>query len=367
MHAICPYFAMFPEDFVREHLERLTSPGDWVLDPFSGRGTTLFQALLMERRAAAMDVNPVAYCATGAKAQIPSLKTLLHEIDGLEAQFRVAKKAAREARRSSLPPFFRRAFYWSTLDELLFLREKLNWEANPVHRFLAALALGSLHGERDESPNYFSNQMPRTISTKPDYSLRYWREHRLYPHKREVFSILRGRAEYRLHEGAPQLEGKVALADAREASKVFAELRGTIQAVITSPPYFDVTNFEEDQWLRLWFLGGEPRPTYGRISTDDRHTSKRAYWQFLREAWAGIAPLMRPDSVLVCRMGGKEMAVEGITDGLIESLASAFQEVELLAPPSASKICNRQTDAFRPGSRGCRYEWDYTFALGGRS
>ena len=24
------------------------------------------------------------------------------------------------------------------------------------------------------------------------------------------------------------------------------------------PPYLDVTHFEEDQWLRLWFLGGPP-------------------------------------------------------------------------------------------------------------
>ena len=28
------------------------------------------------------------------------------------------------------------------------------------------------------------------------------------------------------------------------------------QCAITSPPYLNVTSFEEDQWLRLWFLGG---------------------------------------------------------------------------------------------------------------
>src|SRR5258705_2335387 len=43
------------------------------------------------------------------------------------------------------------------------------------------------------------------------------------------------------------------------------------ECVITSPPYLDVTNFEEDQWLRLWFLGGPPYPTRHRLASDDRH------------------------------------------------------------------------------------------------
>lgn len=38
---------------------------------------------------------------------------------------------------------------------------------------------------------------------------------------------------------------------------------GSVRCVITSPPYLDVTNFEEDQWLRLWFQGGPPKPTWG--------------------------------------------------------------------------------------------------------
>ena len=51
---------MFPEEFARNHIENLTDKGDLVLDPFSGRGTTLLQALLMERNALAADINPVA-------------------------------------------------------------------------------------------------------------------------------------------------------------------------------------------------------------------------------------------------------------------------------------------------------------------
>ena len=43
---------MFPESFVETALAQYTEVGDLVLDPFSGRGTTLLQALFMERSAA---------------------------------------------------------------------------------------------------------------------------------------------------------------------------------------------------------------------------------------------------------------------------------------------------------------------------
>ena len=48
---------MFPEAFAHDNIEKWTGPGDLVLDPFSGRGTTLFEALLMGRNAIASDIN----------------------------------------------------------------------------------------------------------------------------------------------------------------------------------------------------------------------------------------------------------------------------------------------------------------------
>ena len=55
--SLCPYFAMFPESFAETWIERLTSPGQVVLDPFCGRGTTPFQAVLMNRRAIGVDAR----------------------------------------------------------------------------------------------------------------------------------------------------------------------------------------------------------------------------------------------------------------------------------------------------------------------
>ena len=363
MHSICPYFAMFPEDFVRKYLEKFTAPGDYIFDPFSGRGTTLFQSLLMNRNAAAVDINPVAYCISSAKATMPSSGKLLKEIDSLKSLFQQCDQTALEDERQNLPPFFRRAFYHTTLRQVLFLRRSLRWKEKPLHRFIAALSLGSLHGEMDKSSSYFSNQMPRTISTKPVYSLKYWRENDLWPQKRDVFSILRSRAELRLSQGLPPKRGKVALSDVRRAGNRLPQLQGMVRAVVTSPPYLNVTNYEEDQWLRLWFLGSDPQPTYNKVSQDDRHESEDNYWAFLQEAWDGIASLLRKDAVLVCRLGAKGISKRNLTIGLTESLRATFPQVAAIRRPLISNIRNRQTEYFRPGSKGCLYEVDYVFRL----
>ena len=75
---------MFPEGFAEKWINELTGPGDLVVDPFCGRGTTPFQALLMGRNALAGDINPVAYCLTAAKTRGPSLSTVRRRIGELE-------------------------------------------------------------------------------------------------------------------------------------------------------------------------------------------------------------------------------------------------------------------------------------------
>ncbi len=61
----CPYYTMFPLEFPLRVLKE-ARPGDWVLDPFCGRGTTVYAARLLGLRAAGVDVSPVAVAASRA-------------------------------------------------------------------------------------------------------------------------------------------------------------------------------------------------------------------------------------------------------------------------------------------------------------
>jgi hypothetical protein len=362
LHALCPYFAMFPESFARDSILKYTLAGELVLDPFSGRGTTLLEALLNDRDAIASDINPVAYCVSAAKAETPSLPRIIGALNQLQTSFTFSSRRI-EREITELPTFFRRAFHPETLRTLVFLRSALQWRRLRTHRFITALILGHLHGECNRSPHYLSNQMPHSISTKPDYSIRYWRENRLNPPHRNVFELLLNRARFRLADGIPLRHGKMKKTDARKVADKFARYYGKVAAVITSPPYLDVTRFEEDQWLRLWFLGGPPQPSYGCFSTDDRHRSRVRYWSFLTAAWKGISPLLKKSAVLVCRIGARNMDPKELQRELVKTIQNIWPAAGLLDAPSVTPIKNRQARILHPDSSGCGKEIDFVFEV----
>jgi hypothetical protein len=350
---------MFPEDFVTKQLLAYTERGDTVFDPFCGRGTTVFESLLNGRNASGVDINPVAACIAGAKADAPLLRSVNVRLEEL-------KEALTDADEVAIPEgdFFRACFHESTLRQLLFLREQLDWQNSRVDKFIAAVILGALHGESHKTPNCLSNRMPRTISTKPDYSVRWWAAKGLTAPERDTFKVVKALAEYRLVSERPKLRGGIKLRDARQAERAFPSLENQVKLIVTSPPYLDTTDYREDQWLRLWFLGGEERPTMVK-NRDDRHTSTELYWKFMEEAWAGCAKLVQKGTVIVIRIGGAKFTKDDLFDGLQSSLRTGFADrrIKSLHTGLTTEIKNRQTNAFRPGTTPERYEHDFAFSL----
>ena len=340
-HAICPYFAMFPESFAADALLSFSKPEDFVLDPFVGRGTTIFQAALLGRKGLGIDINPVAVCISGAKVDPPELTTLLSRIKSLERDFDGCDSSSFEA----LPDFFTHCFHRETLMQLLYLRTNLIWMTDSADRFIMALVLGLLHGESSRSPRYFSNQMPRTISTKPNYSIRWWNERGLLPPKRDVFPILLEDAKWRYSCGTASTCSSVRHGDARRANELFSGLKRQVGLVITSPPYLDVTDYAEDQWLRLWMLGGPASPCRGTYG-DDRYRDINRYWSFLEEVWSGCLPMMKADSRFVIRIGGR-LSGEELQCGLIDSFERAGFTVVEAKLTSTTDVVRREASRLR--------------------
>jgi hypothetical protein len=350
---------MFPEDFVRRYLLAWSRPNDLVLDPFCGRGTTIFESLLNSRTAIGCDINPVAVCVSRAKSDPPAVDPTLERIEELRDKF-----AATTSILPKLPEFFSHCYHESTLRQVLFLRSILDWRNRREDCFIAAAALGCLHGESHRTELCFSNRMPRTISTKPGYSVRWWTERGYLPPERDVFDILRKAVQYRFESPPPELAGFVVQGDARDAKKLFPQHVGKVKLVITSPPYLDVTNYREDQWLRVWFLGGPDSPK-GDLAKDDRHRRTNAYWDFLREAWRGVLPLLHRKCQVVVRIGGSRLPPEQLSAGLLACLKQTGREVHL-AEVRTTSIGEGQQRSFqgRPRRRESGVEFDFRFRLG---
>lgn len=66
-HEFYRYPGRFSPDFARSAIEAFSEPGDLVLDPFVGGGTTAVEAALAGRRALVADINPLATFVTQVK------------------------------------------------------------------------------------------------------------------------------------------------------------------------------------------------------------------------------------------------------------------------------------------------------------
>ena len=349
---------MFPETFVEKHVAASPYTGV-VFDPFSGRGTTVFQALLQSRNAAGCDTHPVAVCVSAAKCDPPDFQAAHTRL----VELRQGWYEPNDGNWSGLiGEFFALCFHPETLRQVRYLRSVLDWRNRQDDRFIAALCLGALHGESQRSPNYFSNRMPRTISTKPDYSVQWWRRQGCTPPRRNVFEVLERMLAYRFRTPPAEKRGRVVQTDARHASDAFPELRGHVTDVITSPPYLDTTNYREDQWLRLWFLGADPAPHYP--TRDDRHSSKDAYWAFLEQSWKGLSPLLAERARLVIRIGGRRLRKAEVRHELFRTLHSGLErDGRLSAPGKTSPIINTQANAFRGTKVSPSVEHDFCFVV----
>jgi hypothetical protein len=257
--------------------------------------------------------------------------------------------------------FFTLCFHEKTLRELLFLKKRLDWRGNRTDCLIAAAALGCLHGESHRTELCFSNRMPRTISTKPGYSVRWWKQKGCLPPERDVFAILRACAEYRYGSALPALKGRVVEGDVRRASALLQSYRKKVKLVITSPPYLDITDYHEDQWLRLWFLGGPSRPVAGQ-GKDDRHRRVDVYWQFLKEAWAGIVSLLADSAQIVVRIGGTRLGEKELRVGLLDSLNSTGRRFKLVESRQ-TEIKNSQGRIFQSVPKTGNVEYDFRFQL----
>ena len=355
-HSMCPYFAMFPESFAEHWIGSLTKPGDTVLDPFAGRGTAPFQALLMDRRGVGGDVNPVAACLNKAKLETPSVAMVSRRLARLEKEYEQGRWTAEAADTTE---FFQFAFNRQTLAQMLYVRSQLDWENRRVDAFIAALVLGALHGEAS-SRRYLSNQMPRTISTKPEYSVRFWKDRNLEAPHRNLFDVIREALAYRFASAPPSQRGRAIYGDMRGLP---LRWRGELAAlVVTSPPYGAVTSYEEDQWLRLWFLGGYDRPGKSRVTRDDRLVRLDDYWKFIGDFWRILSAVCQPNCGVIIRVGAARHSVDVLTQGFLTSSLLGPRKAELVSA-EVSQLRRRQTQSFRPGSKGVGVEVDLHFML----
>ena len=350
-HPMCSYLASFPASLVHAFIARYTRPGDVVLDPFSGRGTTPLQACAEGRIGAGNDLNPFAQILTAAKVDPPTKSDVKTRVASLRlawaanadewnaladrivadpgspdievpgpasrpiagpdpASGKSGNSNGRSDSASNRPgaPVSAEvalAFHPRTLAQLLFLRSGLDPD-DRTDRFVLATLTGILHGK---SGSYLSAIMPNTFSMAPRYVRDFVERTGFHSPERDTFALLDDKLRRLYRQPLPAARGIALLGDARDAGiRIREALRARglperARLVVTSPPYLRVVKYGYYNWLRLWLLGYDASAIDDLL--DDAH-HRDAYLVFMREVLRGLRSALADDAVIAIVIGDVE-------------------------------------------------------------
>lgn len=291
-----PYYAMFPVDFAVNVVQQFSQLSSTVLDPFCGRGTAPYVALITGHRAVGCEINPVAWVYACTKmSPYPSPDRVLDRLKEVYS-------AVRPCDRRPYNEFQQMAFGPDVLGFINAARRELRWKIDPCDRTVAAFMLHSLHSKLGDG---MSNQMRHSRSLAPQYCVRWWKQHGLTtPPDIDPVAFLRRRVQWRYAKGLPtytrNAESRVFLGD---AASILSDRQGEdsfrADLIFTSPPYRGITNYKADSWLRLWALGVGPiLPDW---SSQEKYASRERYESMLRSVFQAVLQHASPNAIWYVR------------------------------------------------------------------
>lgn len=351
LNGICPYFTMFPLDFPYTILNESASNGDWVLDPFCGRGTTNYASRFLGLPSIGIDSSPVAVAISQAKLANTSpqaiVKSAKHILDN-----------GPEPQEVPEGEFWDWAFHKDVLFILCRLREELLKDSRSnARKALRAIILGALHGPRPKSkPSYFSNQSPRTYSPKPRYAVNFWRKRNLIPELVDVLEIIKTRAERYFSDENTKAIGNIIHNDSRN-KRAFDGIEEEIKWVITSPPYYGMRTYIPDQWLRMWFLGGKASVDYS-MDKQIEHPSPDEFAFQLNQVWENVGNVCTNDARLVIRFGGINDRKADPLQILKQSLKNSGWKINKIESAGFASSGRRQALHIKSSIKEAREEYD---------
>ena len=246
-YAFGRYYAMFPASFPHDAVAELTDIGDVVLDPFCGRGNSLFCAMAQDREAVGIDENPLAYLYSAIRCSIDVTK------DKVLSRLKEIGDAVNDEDREVENEFQRMAWSSDVRGFLKAARRELNWRDEAVDRMLMGFV--ALHAQDKLSKSGLSNRLPPTIACSPNYAVNWWKREGLdSPPSVDPVEVLTDKIHRRYEFGTPDFQGGQAYEG--DSRKVLSEMEHlSTSLLITSPPYIGVADYWNDHWIRLWLLG----------------------------------------------------------------------------------------------------------------
>ena len=293
LHSLCSYQGKLKPSLAHHLVGIFASPGDRLLDPFGGVGTIAFEAARHGVLSWSFDLSPAAVVIARAKLD-PASSEMCHAVlRELEAFIHTNRPSECERSRASsirfngaLPDYY----HPQTFDEILLARRYFleNRPTDAARAMIFSCILHVLHGNR-----------PYALSR---------RSHPLTPFAPS------GAAHYRslIDRTTAKLERASSADTGTEfvpGSSLFQDATASwpldvdgLDAVITSPPFYDSTRFYLANWIRLWFSGWDDEDfrVLPRAFVDER---QKQSFDVYRSVIRQVRERLNPNGVLVLHLG----------------------------------------------------------------
>jgi DNA modification methylase len=315
-----PYYAMFPVEFAFEVVNNYSQEGDHIMDPFAGRGSSVYAGGVLGRHSLGIEINPVGWLYGKVKlCPAPKEKVIsrLYEI--------YSKRSFYSRRIEKMPAFFRMCFCDEVLKFLFAARTFLNWKSNNTDSTLMAIILSSLQGKRNEG---LSNQMPMTKSLSMHYSVKWWKDKGLCePPLLNPHDFLLKKIEWRYAKGLPTIttETSVRFGDSTKILKNINDNK-KYSLLFTSPPYCSITDYHVDQWLRLWLLGNQNNDKIINEKHKGRFNNKIEYTELLENVFAQCSKMMEKKATVYIRTDAREFTLN-TTKKIVDKYFNDYKKI----------------------------------------
>ena len=345
VHRLHPYLGKFIPQLVEIFLRKYFSPGQTVLDPFVGSGTTLVQANELGVSAVGYDVSAFNVLLSRAKTNRYDLRKARRELlDILEKVRQATQLGARQLslwgsnekseRVSQSNEYLQKWYAPDALQELLTYRDLIsNYEDQDILKIILSRSARSAR-----LTTHFDLDFPKSPQTEP-----YWcyKHSRLCEPTRDAFQFLKRYSLdtiQRLEEFARRRTNAKTVVKHEDSR--YADIP-RVDGVITSPPYVGLIDYHEQHRYAYELLGLEDRAN-SEIGAAKQGASQKARQEYQES----IAQVFRR-VCLPMPAGGHLIVVAGDRHGLYDEIARLCGvEVEAVLQRHVNRRTGRRASEF---------------------